>query len=89
LPGDPDNKAGYRPNAFEPETADAWEVGYKSTVADGQAQLSLTGFYYECEDLQVVVFDGGAASVENVGKVDSWGVEGTRNGVLMQIQTLY
>lgn len=68
---------GYRPNAFAPEVADSFEVGYKGTVANGRAQLSVTGFYYEYEDLQVVVFDGGASAVENVGEVESWGVEGT------------
>jgi iron complex outermembrane receptor protein len=74
--------AGFRPNTFNPETADSWELGYKSTIAGGRAQLSLTGFYYEYQDLQVVVFDGGASSVENVGDVESWGVEGTINVLL-------
>ncbi|MDA0272134.1 MAG: TonB-dependent receptor [Proteobacteria bacterium] len=86
---DASQAAGYRPNAFEPETADSWEVGYKGTVADGKVQLGLTGFYYEYEDLQVVVFDGGAASVENVGQVDSWGVEGTLQVLLGEYLDAY
>ena len=74
--------AGFRPNAFDPEVVDSFEVGYKGTLAEGRAQVSLTGFYYEYEDLQVVVFDGGAAAVENVGEVESWGVEATANLLL-------
>ena len=68
---------GYRPNTFDPEIADSYEVGYKGSLAEGRAQVSLTSFYYEYQDLQVVVFDGGASAVENVGQVESWGVEGT------------
>ncbi len=68
---------GYRPNTFNPEVADSYELGYKGSLASGRAQVSLTGFYYEYQDLQVVVFDGGASAVENVGEVESWGVEGT------------
>lgn len=68
---------GFRPNAFNPETVDSWEFGYKDTVADGNAKISLTAFFYDYQDLQVVVFDGGAAAVENVGQVDGKGLEGT------------
>ncbi|NNF51049.1 MAG: TonB-dependent receptor [Gammaproteobacteria bacterium] len=68
---------GFRPNAFNPETVDSWEFGYKDTVADGNANISLTAFFYDYQDLQVVVFDGGAAAVENVGQVDGKGFEGT------------
>ena len=51
--------------------------------------MSLTGFYYEYEDLQVVVFDGGAAAVENVGNVEGWGVEGTANFLLGDYVDVY
>jgi iron complex outermembrane receptor protein len=80
---------GYRPNAFQPEVADSYEVGYKGSLAEGRAQVSLTGFYYEYEDLQVVVFDGGAAAVENVGNVEGWGVEGTANFLLGDYVDVY
>ena len=81
--------AGFRPNAFEPETADSWEIGYKGTLAEGRAQVSLVSFYYEYEDLQVVVFDGGASAVENVGEVESWGAEGTVNLLLGDYWDVY
>jgi len=72
---------GFRPNTFDPETVDSFEAGVKATLAE-RAQVSLTAFYYEYEDLQVVTFDGGAAAVRNVGDVESFGLEGTVNAVL-------
>tara|TARA_R110000868_G_scaffold411774_1_gene709901 strand:- start:16653 stop:19106 length:2454 start_codon:yes stop_codon:yes gene_type:complete len=69
---------GYQGITFDPETVDSYEVGYKDTLFDGRADVSLTAFYYEYEDLQVVVStDQGAASVENVGQSESYGLEGT------------
>lgn len=67
---------GFTPNVFDPETVDSWELGYKDTLWGGRANLDLTAFYYEYEDLQVVTFDGGASLVENVGQVEAWGLEG-------------
>lgn len=81
--------SGFQPNAFDPETVDSLEVGYKSTVLDGRAQLGVSGFYYQYEDLQVVVADGGAASVENVGEVEGYGLEGTVDLVLNEYLDLY
>ncbi len=68
---------GARPNPFNPEVADSYEIGYKDTLLDGRMQLGLNAFYYDYQDLQVVVADGGAASVQNVGKVESHGLEGS------------
>ncbi|MEM1433089.1 MAG: TonB-dependent receptor [Pseudomonadota bacterium] len=81
--------AGFRPNAFDPETVDSFELGYKGTLLDGRAQVGLAGFYYEYEDLQVVVADGGASKVENVGAVDGYGFEGTLDLVLNAYLDLY
>ncbi|NNF67074.1 MAG: TonB-dependent receptor [Gammaproteobacteria bacterium] len=66
---------GFRPNAFAPETVDSWEIGYKDTVFNGRANIALTAFFYDYKDLQVVVADGGASAVENVGQVDASGFE--------------
>lgn len=68
---------GARPNTFAPEVADSYEIGYKDTLLDGKLILGINAFYYDYQDLQVVVFDGGAASVQNVGKVESQGLEGS------------
>ena len=68
---------GFRNNVFDPEVVDSYEIGYKDTLFDGSANLDLTVFYYEYEDLQVVVADGGTAVVKNAGEVEAWGVEGS------------
>lgn len=67
--------AGFRPNTFNPEVVDSYEIGYKDTVFDGTTTFSLNAFTYDYQDLQVVTFDGGAASVKNVGTVDASGFE--------------
>ncbi|MEP5569098.1 MAG: TonB-dependent receptor [Halioglobus sp.] len=83
-PGD-----GYKPDTFDPETVDSYEIGYKSTLFDGQANLDLTAFYYEYQDLQILYYDGGASLVDNVGEVEAWGVEGSITSALGDYFTLY
>ncbi len=73
---------GFRPRTFNPEVADSYEAGYKGEFADGAIRANFTVFYYEYEDLQVVVADGGAAAVKNVGRVKSSGVEASVNALL-------
>jgi len=67
--------AGFRPNTFNPEVVDSYEIGYKDTVFNDTTTFSLNAFTYDYQDLQVVTFDGGAASVKNVGSVDASGFE--------------
>ncbi|MBT8135492.1 MAG: TonB-dependent receptor [Gammaproteobacteria bacterium] len=78
---------GDRPNAFNPETVDSLEFGYKDTF--GQADVAVTAFLYDYKDLQVVVFDGGAAKVENVGQVDGQGLEASITARLGDNYDLY
>ena len=68
---------GFGNNVFEPETVDSYEIGYKDSLFNGSANLDLTAFYYEYEDLQVVVAEGGTAVVKNAGQVEAWGLEGS------------
>ncbi|MGH1372578.1 MAG: TonB-dependent receptor [Cellvibrionaceae bacterium] len=70
-----DGNGGLMPNAFDEETIDSIEIGYKSGLMDGRANLEVTAFSYEYKDLQILNFDGGAAKVENLGEVDAYGVE--------------
>lgn len=74
--------AGFRPSPFDPEVADSYEAGYKGEFADGAIRATVTAFYYEYEDLQVVVADGGAAAVKNIGRVESAGLEVSLNALL-------
>jgi len=86
---DASQAGGFRPNAFNPETVDSWEFGYKDTVFNGRADIALTAFFYDYEDLQVVVFDGGASAVENVGQVDGKGFEGSITAKLSENFDVY
>jgi iron complex outermembrane receptor protein len=80
---------GYRPDTFDPELADSYEIGYKDTLFNGAANIDLTAFYYEYEDLQILYYDGGASLVDNVGEVEAWGVEGSITAALSDNWTLY
>ncbi|MDZ4729656.1 MAG: TonB-dependent receptor [Xanthomonadales bacterium] len=69
---------------FDDESATGYEVGLKSTVADGRGQLNLAFFYTEFDDLQVKTSatvnlpNGGvtfAPIVGNAAKASSEGVE--------------
>lgn len=68
---------GARSRAFDPEVVDSWEFGYKGRVFSGTTDLSVLGFFYDYEDLQISFFDvdSGANTVENVGQVDGMGLE--------------
>ena len=80
---------GFRNNVFEPETVDSYELGYKDSLFDGSANIDLTAFYYEYEDLQVVIADGGASIVKNAGEVEAWGLEGSITMALGDYFTAY
>ena len=63
------------PDDFGPETVISYEVGYKGTVMDGRAQVSLNAFFYDYEDLQALFGVGPRVIVDNIGQVDGTGVE--------------
>jgi iron complex outermembrane receptor protein len=67
----PDDK----PVSFEPETVTSFDLGYKATVADGRAQISLNAFFYDYEDLQAIYYEGARVIVDNIGQVDGRGLE--------------
>jgi len=82
---------GFRARAFEPESVDSFEVGYKGHVFGGTTDLSVTGFIYDYEDLQISFFDSdsGANTVENVGQVDGQGIEASITSQLNETWRLY
>ena len=45
---------GYLPGTFEPETADSFEIGFKTEYLDGRGNFDITLFMYEYEDMQVI-----------------------------------
>lgn len=69
------------PNTFEPEKAWSYEVGAKGGF--GGVKLDANVYYYTYKDLQVIVPGvGGGIKVDNVGKVNGWGVEGSMQAPL-------
>jgi len=69
------NPAVDLPGDFGPETVISYEVGYKGTVMDGRAQVSLNAFFYDYEDMQAIFGIGPRVIVDNVGQVDGTGIE--------------
>lgn len=61
--------------AFDDETAQAWELGVKSTLWDGRARIGANIFYTEVDDLQVSAFQGITFTTTNAGAMTSQGVE--------------
>jgi len=61
---------------FEEEAALTLEVGKKSTLLNGRANLNIAAFYTEYDDLQVSIFDGTLGfNVGNAGAAQTMGVE--------------
>ena len=66
------------PDLFEfvEETVDSVEIGFKSRLAGGAAELNGAFFYVQYEDLQVSVFDGLVGFiVDNAAEAETMGVE--------------
>lgn len=62
-------------NPFDPETVVAYEVGLKSTFADGRLRLNLAAFVYDYDDFQAELTSETSARVENATSVDNVGFE--------------
>ena len=82
---------GYRSRAFQPETVESYELGYKGRVFNGSSDLSISAFLYDYTDLQISFYDtdSGANTVENVGKVDGTGIEASLNSAINDNWGLY
>lgn len=64
---------------YKPEELDSYEVGLKSTLANGSMQLNVSGFYYDYKDKQeqdlAVTFVGNISGLTNVPKSRIFGAE--------------
>lgn len=58
-----------------PEFLTAYELGFKSTLADNRLQLNGAAFFYEWEDLQLFDIFGGLPALLNVPTTELIGVE--------------
>ncbi len=68
-------------NQFDPETVWSYELGTKGDLFDKRIRLDISSYYYQYKDLQLNYFDKGTR-VTNVGKVKSWGLEGTVQAIV-------
>jgi iron complex outermembrane receptor protein len=58
-----------------PEFLTAYELGYKSTFADGKVQLNAAYYFYDWEDLQLFESYGGIPALVNVPGIEIKGLE--------------
>ncbi len=59
--------SGIAPKAYDPEFVDAFEIGFKSTLADGRVTLNGAAFHNDYQDIQLLaVLDLGGGNVETV-----------------------
>lgn len=63
------------PQFFEPEFVNAFELGSKNSFLDGTAQINLTAFYYQYQDLQLSRIVARTSVNDNVS-ANVWGIEG-------------
>jgi iron complex outermembrane receptor protein len=60
---------------FNPEYVWSYELGLKGRSADGRFSADAAAFYYNYEDLQVLLPVGGAFLVENAAEATGYGIE--------------
>lgn len=84
------SQSEYRPAAFDPEQVISYEIGSKHTLSGGRTRLDLNAYYYDYEDLQVVVDGpGGGIRVDNIGEVIGWGLEASLEMILSKNWDLF
>jgi len=72
---------GGTPDPFEPEVVWSYELGMKGTNAAKTIRYDVVSYYYQYRDMQLNYWDAGT-KVDNIGKVKSWGLEGSLQAVL-------
>jgi iron complex outermembrane receptor protein len=62
---------------FDPETINAYEGGFKTTLLDRHLRLALAGFYYDYQDFQLPVYDAATTGspITNAGSAKIYGAE--------------
>ena len=62
-------------NAYDPEVLDAFEVGFKSTLAGGRVRLNAAAFHYDYKALQLQVATNVSADIVNAAAAKVKGAE--------------
>jgi len=71
---------GYNPQAFpavpfEPEVLDAYEIGFKTDLADRRVRINPSFFYYDYKNLQVSAFRDGVLTISNAANAEIYGLD--------------
>ncbi|CAN5392756.1 TonB-dependent receptor [soil metagenome] len=59
----------------EPETLDAFEVGFKSDLLDRHLRLNAAAFYYTYDQIQLTIIQGAAQTLLNAAKAEVYGLD--------------
>ncbi len=79
------NMVGGTPGGYDPETMWAYEIGLKNRFADGRISTSLSAFYYDYKDLQVLSFiTPGVTDITNAASAEVKGIELEASGQLTE-----
>lgn len=70
-----DVNTGMVSDPVEPETLDAYEMGFKSDLADGSLRLNGALFFYDYSNLQFDRVSAGIAILWNAGEAEIWGAD--------------
>lgn len=62
-------------DSFDPEVVLSYEIGHKHV--EGGSSWSLSSFYYNYDDLQVLAFENGVTAINNAAAAKIWGIEGS------------
>ena len=62
-------------HSYDPEEVTAYEIGYKSSIKDGDVRLNASLFYYDYSDFQVTQIIGPTTSTINAGDAEVLGAE--------------
>ena len=85
---DPTAAQGGADPRFASEEVDSFELGLKSTLADGRVRFNLTGFWSTYDNFQVLEFTGTRFQTFNVDDVSSKGFEAELNASLSDAVSL-
>ncbi|PCI34447.1 MAG: hypothetical protein COB54_01275 [Alphaproteobacteria bacterium] len=68
-------------NSYDPESVWSYEIGLKGNTADNRIRYDINAYYYKYKGLQLSFWDAGT-KIDNVGRVTSYGIEGSVQAAL-------
>ena len=81
--------AGGKPNAYDPEHSNSYELGLKGRFVDNRLSTNIALYDYYYRDLQVSVPEAGHTIVQNAGRAEGRGVEAEVRGLPLDALELF